>query len=288
VTAFLILPLPGILASKSEVRLSHEVEEIAVKDCMTIRISASLLKASTLMFPVVPIVCFLSLKHIDYDVYMKIVHEDSVVEYVTSGLYLLSAALAVSISVNFVRKRRTVLGASYIFLACGLFFAFGEEISWGQRVLGIGTPEFLLKHSSQGEINVHNLYPIQAILHKIYILIGVYGSFLWLITLLGTKKLRSFVHRYFIPGWYLMSYFLPVLLFYVYYDYIKPYSNILDFTWREQEPAEFILSIGFFLFLLVNRFRQIEELHLSEPHFFRIGFREWTSARSRIPTKKPR
>ncbi len=35
-------------------------------------------------------------------------------------------------------------------------------------------------------------------------------------------------------------------------------------TVYEQEPAELILSMGFFLFVLVNKFRQIKEFKKTE------------------------
>jgi hypothetical protein len=46
---------------------------------------------------------------------------------------------------------------SYLGLAFVFFVAFGEEISWGQRILGIGTPESLEGINDQGETNLHNL-----------------------------------------------------------------------------------------------------------------------------------
>jgi hypothetical protein len=53
-----------------------------------------------------------------------------------------------------VRARRSVplLGFAILF-----FVAFGEEISWGQRVLGFQTPAVLNELNRQGEINIHNL-----------------------------------------------------------------------------------------------------------------------------------
>ena len=46
-----------------------------------------------------------------------------------------------------------------------LLFAF-EEISWGQRVLGIETPEVMLEYNYQEELNFHNLInPIQKYLY---------------------------------------------------------------------------------------------------------------------------
>jgi hypothetical protein len=42
-------------------------------------------------------------------------------------------------------------------LAVVFFVAFGEEISWGQRIFGIDTPESLEGINDQGETNLHNL-----------------------------------------------------------------------------------------------------------------------------------
>lgn len=45
----------------------------------------------------------------------------------------------------------------YVGLALLFFFGAGEEISWGQRILGIQTPEALTQINKQDELNVHNL-----------------------------------------------------------------------------------------------------------------------------------
>ena len=36
-------------------------------------------------------------------------------------------------------------------------FGVGEEISWGQRILNIDTPEFFMAHNKQQETGLHNL-----------------------------------------------------------------------------------------------------------------------------------
>jgi hypothetical protein len=43
-----------------------------------------------------------------------------------------------------------VYGAAFLFAA-------GEEVSWGQRLLGLETPEVLARHNDQGELTLHNL-----------------------------------------------------------------------------------------------------------------------------------
>lgn len=49
----------------------------------------------------------------------------------------------------------------WILLAIVFFFGFGEEISWGQRIIGWETPEELLDSNNQDETNLHNLEIIQ-------------------------------------------------------------------------------------------------------------------------------
>ena len=37
------------------------------------------------------------------------------------------------------------------------FVGLGEEISWGQRILNIETPEAIKEINAQGELTIHNL-----------------------------------------------------------------------------------------------------------------------------------
>ncbi len=86
--------------------------------------------------------------------YHALTKEDGWVEYLTvvwlllAGLMLLATALAER---NFLRRCIYVLGS------IAFVFAAGEEISWGQRILGFATPDFLLDLNTQGEFNVHNI-----------------------------------------------------------------------------------------------------------------------------------
>jgi hypothetical protein len=51
------------------------------------------------------------------------------------------------------RVRRIAL----LLLAIAFLVGFGEEISWGQRLLGVETPSEIRQASSQDELNLHNL-----------------------------------------------------------------------------------------------------------------------------------
>jgi hypothetical protein len=82
--------------------------------------------------------------------------EDKVVEWITFGGFLAAGILALQFT-----KFWTImpLWTRVFFIGLGLFFVIcaGEEISWGQRVLGFATPDSLIEINTQNEFNVHNI-----------------------------------------------------------------------------------------------------------------------------------
>jgi hypothetical protein len=67
-------------------------------------------------------------------------------------------------AVNFLIASLILLGSFFktknyfiLLLAVLFFIGFGEELSWGQQIFKINTPEFLKEANVQKEINIHNL-----------------------------------------------------------------------------------------------------------------------------------
>ena len=88
-----------------------------------------------------------------------LIREDHPIE-LAGALSLLAASIAcvllwrrVQGDVRWPRLRRL----SLLVLAAAFFFGFGEEISWGERILGFTPPESVEEANRQGEFNVHNL-----------------------------------------------------------------------------------------------------------------------------------
>src|SRR5690606_33427048 len=77
-------------------------------------------------------------------------------EQVSVVNFLISSALAFTIVSS---VRRNTRSSPWFFLAFGAAcFVFAmEEINWGQRVVGVATPDFFRQHSDQNDINLHNL-----------------------------------------------------------------------------------------------------------------------------------
>jgi hypothetical protein len=88
--------------------------------------------------------------------------EDHLFEIVGAGSLFITAVLflyAFLVARKTMEKTRGSLVKQlvYLGLATLFFFGAGEEISWGQRILGFETPEVLTQINKQEEFNAHNL-----------------------------------------------------------------------------------------------------------------------------------
>lgn len=83
--------------------------------------------------------------------------EDGPIEWLTVFV-LVGCGVLCLWRVFHLRLKKTCLFLSMTLLL-GLFFLFvaGEEISWGQRLLKVKTPEWFQQKNAQGETNLHNL-----------------------------------------------------------------------------------------------------------------------------------
>ncbi|MEI4262731.1 hypothetical protein [Roseovarius sp. D0-M9] len=88
---------------------------------------------------------------------LSFAREDGPVEYGTAVLLLVASGVMASHALSLWRQGRR--GAALLTALYGLlfFFAAGEEISWGQRIIGWDSGEFFLENNKQDETNLHNL-----------------------------------------------------------------------------------------------------------------------------------
>ena len=93
---------------------------------------------------------------VDTDRYYQTLREDHVIEWLTFVALLAVGLVAMALG---WRYRGAGDRRAWFLLLLGIVCLGGalEEISWGQRVLGVESPEFFLEHSDQQEVNVHNV-----------------------------------------------------------------------------------------------------------------------------------
>lgn len=118
--------------------------------------------------------------------------EDGPAENLTA-LFLLVASIAMAIhAAKLILNNQSRQLATLALLASIAFFVFaGEEISWGQRILGIETNEFMQEYNWQGEMNFHNLHT------DLFNVAFHYGALVFLVILpLFRTEVLSFFTRY--------------------------------------------------------------------------------------------
>ncbi len=83
--------------------------------------------------------------------------EDQPVEWTQFGLCLFSSLVLGPAAVRLWLRGHRGQAAVLALTALGSLVLAGEEISWGQRVIGLSTPEELAEINHQAEMNVHNI-----------------------------------------------------------------------------------------------------------------------------------
>ena len=165
--------------------------------------------------------------------------EDGPLEWMQFIEYALSSLLAFLIFLR--QKNRDVNTYIWLLIAFLSFLIAGEEISWGERLTGIGI-DSIANLNVQGETNFHNLpffhdYLLDPLFEISCIFLGWFG---WR----RFKRINAF------PTKDLSLYFLFVALFYFYFDI--SWASTTEQIRNDQEIFEFLLSSGIFIHCLRN------------------------------------
>jgi hypothetical protein len=187
---------------------------------------------------------------VDRPTYLALLKEDRPVEWATVVFFVVAGLGALGL----VLTSRTSVRRRYCYALLGVFclFVAAEEISWGQRLLGIHSPEFFRRNSDQREINVHNvLQKWSGLTSKLVAALAFLGYGVGLPIVLrssavaarmpaAARTLRTLVRRFDVAvpppalsGGFLLGSILMIDL---------P-------TYQEEEVAELLFSLCFVLFM---------------------------------------
>ena len=166
--------------------------------------------------------------------------EDGPLEWIQFIEYAISSILALLIYVR-TKRKKNINSIIWLLIAFLSFVIAGEEISWGERITGIGINS-ISDINVQGETNFHNLpffhnYLLDPIFEIRCIFLGWFG---WR----KFKNIKAF------PSKDLSLYFLFVDLFYFYFD--LSWASTTQQIRNDQEIFEFLLSTGIFLHCYKN------------------------------------
>jgi len=107
-------------------------------------------------------------------IYRLLVREDALLEWSQVVAYLLVVATAATAAPYLWQHGDH--GAAWVVVGLGLvsLVSAGEEVSWGQRLIGFTTPE-LASQNRQGELTLHNDARIEPSTHLALLFAGLYG-----------------------------------------------------------------------------------------------------------------
>ena len=92
--------------------------------------------------------------------------EDGLLESLSAIFYFLAAGMFVYANHREGYRNIWLWGYALLFLMIA-----GEEISWGQRLLGIATPPALAAANVQGEVNLHNIQGVHGTIRALSLLV---------------------------------------------------------------------------------------------------------------------
>ena len=207
----------------------------------------------------------LILLHEDQEGFLVWIREDGFVEWLTFVELLIMCVFSFMMSKAFSHSNRES-AAERVWFVLGFLFLFGamEEISWGQRVFGIESPEWFLMHNKQGEINLHNLVIYGVKINKLVFgkILAILVGFYLLIVPLAYRvhgRFRNLLDRWAVP----VAQNYQILLFVIVTLVIQLHLKL------ERKAGELMEFWNCFLFLLILMHPYNHEI------FPPVGMRFW-------------
>ena len=159
------------------------------------------------------ILFFSYLRIIDPAGAMVLLKEDGWIENLTAiSLFLASFLLFATARI----ERNSVRRCVYVLGGLAMMFGAGEEISWGQRIIGFATPDILLDFNSQKEFNIHNIYSSRSDYYGPNI---VGAKFLFVVAIAAFFCRKDKLLGIPLPSIFLVFSFLASTIFLSYLDY---------------------------------------------------------------------
>jgi hypothetical protein len=149
----------------------------------------------------------------DKSLFRAIADEDRLLEWLQFVGFAAASLFALVCAWRLRKAGRPLPALAYLLFGLGCFFIAGEEIAWGQRIIGFGTPETLEEINEQEEVTIHNINSVQNAGNAVFLLVGLYGSVgVWLIRWRLRGRSRDIVDLL-VPPLFLTSAFFVIFAY---------------------------------------------------------------------------
>jgi hypothetical protein len=201
---------------------------------------------------ILPIIFFLILVTINlwpFDRFLQLIKEDNLIEYMQFFTLLLGAYFSFLLGKLLKSNKKKMAGILFFCIAFGLFATAGDEISWGQRILGIETPDRIKEINYQNETGFHNTPLIDGYVPTIYMVAGLFGITAHFIQKPIEKIIKRDLSLFTPPGYLTIFFLFP----FIYNLYTNTYVHSIG---KWSEVAELYLYSGVTIFIATNYFKR--------------------------------
>ena len=189
--------------------------------------------------------------------YAALIEEDGIIESVQIGALVGLAIVGAAIAHRLLTRRRMVLGSLYFLAAAAAVFIFGEEISWGQRILGWATPAELAVLNQQGETNIHNIGHTLRALNLVMMSVAFVAATLPMVWRLWARDRAREVDEYLlVPPLFLATGFLIAVAYRLVRMALIPEARYVVSRFQEVTELAFYAGLLVFAFLALRRLRR--------------------------------
>ncbi len=223
----------------------------------------------TAALPLLLLAVFMSLYfNYAHEIFAKLKTEDGPFEYGTFLTFLVGAGVAAQTAwklghssynpnlglgswVDTTAHWSLVIG--FVAVSIAFFFVAGEEISWGQRILGLETPPEYAAVNTQNELTIHNHHDFINLVYYGYLYISLAAASAWIlvkaVAIAGWKAGSRWL-EWLAPAWWIVPWFLPMIC---YVPVRETFGYIRFGQWEEM--SELFFSGGFLVHLIVTNLR---------------------------------
>lgn len=189
--------------------------------------------------------------------YAALIEEDGIVETVQIGVLVGLAVVGAAIAHRLLTRRRVVLGILYALATAAAIFIFGEEISWGQRILGWATPADLAVLNRQGETNIHNIGQTLQLLNLVMMSVAFAAAVLPVAWRAWAGDRRRQVDEYLlVPPLFLAAGFLLAVAYRLFRIIFLPEARYVVSRFQEVTELAFYMGLFVFAILALRRLRR--------------------------------
>lgn len=203
-----------------------------------------------------------------------LLREDGAFETLTAAFLFLASGLAHLLATELRSLGRRKLAVLF-WVGAGLFFVVGmEEISWGQRLLLLKTPEGLSKVNVQGELNLHNVEGIHGRNEiRVSLVIGAWGSISGALIAFAVRaarpgsRLHAFLEslRWFTVPTRYAPYFLQMFAYVMLRRHDSRWLQVFPEKRLIKELVECVFALGCYLVLLFRLRTAVPRLRSAQP-----------------------